>query len=132
MKKLLVLIILFVSLISSIDLVAQTGGRKKEHRNQRRSGSLFKRNKSKGNADKFSRGQRKGFFARVFKKDRPSWVQHRAENSRGVRRGNRHLFSRFRTKGKVQNESILTRQNQDRAKRRVRGNKVFHKSKYRG
>ncbi len=132
MKKLLVLIIICVSVFSSIDLIAQTGGRKKEQRNQRRSGSLFKRGKSKGNADKFSRGQRKGFFARLFKKDRPAWVQHKTENNRSTRRGNRHLFARFRTKGRVQNESILTRQNNERAKRRVRGNKVFHKSKYRG
>jgi hypothetical protein len=45
-------------------------------------------------------------------------------------RGQKYLFSRFRTKSKANNHAFLARQNKQRAKKRVIGNKVFHRKKY--
>ncbi len=131
MKKLVLILSLLFSLIGSTSYFAQSGGRKREHKNQRGGGSIFKRSHSSGNADKFARGAgRKGLFARLFKKDRPSWVYHRTKSGRSQKRETRHLFTRYRTKGRMYNEQILAKQNSDRARKRVRGNASFNKRKY--
>ena len=131
LKKLVLILTLFFGLICSNNYVAQSGGRKREHKNQRGGGSIFKRSHSEGNADKFARGAgRKGLFARLFKKDRPSWVYHSTKSGKAQKRETRRLFTRFRTKGRVYNEQILAKQNSDRARKRVRGNGSFNKRKY--
>lgn len=131
MRKLLVILVLLAGIGITNEVYAQTGGRKREHRNQRRSGSIFKRQRSAGNADKFARGAgRKSFLARLFKKDRPAWVYHSTNPGRTQNREQRYLFSRFRTKGKRYKDGIQAKQNAERSRRRVRGNSVFHHRKY--
>lgn len=113
-------------------LMAQSGGKKKEGRNFSRSGRLFKRSKSPGNSDKFAAGGsgRRGFLSRLFKKPAESWNNRPSGSVKSHRRANRSLFTRERSRGKRQTDAVLDRQNTERAKRRVRGNKVFSKKKY--
>ncbi len=110
--------------------MAQTGGRKRERRSHHR-GSLFKRTKSGGHADQFAKGTgRRGLFARLFKKEKPSWTNHRSGSRRSHHRDNRSLFGRYRTKGKQYNADTQDRQNRERSRKRIRGNKVFSRKKY--
>lgn len=130
MKKVLLILLLLLGIGASNEFYSQTGGRKREHRNQKR-GSMFKRSRSAGHADKFAKGAgRKGFLARLFKKDRPAWVYHPTRPGKTQNREQRFLFSRYRTKGKKYREGILAKQNSERARRRSRGNSVFHHKKY--
>lgn len=121
----------FVFLFLTTVTVYGQAGRKKERSNQkRRAGvNLFKGNKSAGHADAFARSHKKGFFSRLFGKKSSPWVYHKTKVSRKENRENRRLFSRQWTKRKKLYASILKRQNAERAKRRVRGNNVFHKKK---
>lgn len=134
MKRLLVIIVLLLGIGITNSVHAQTGGRRKEHRNQRRGSGLFNKHKSKGNADKFAKGAgRKGIMARLFHKDGTrAWAMHQPKRQSGktMQRDNKFLFSRYRTKGRKHNSSVQAKQNSDRAKRRVRGNAVFSKKKY--
>jgi hypothetical protein len=121
------LIFIFLIVFGMIhDLSAQTGGRKREHRNQRKSSAKFKRNPSAGNADAFARGGKK----RSSSRKKSAWVYRPTPSSKKQRKEQRHLFKRYKTKGGRFNEGFLARQNGDRAKSRVRGNKVFHKRKF--
>jgi hypothetical protein len=130
LKRLVLIFALFAGFLLSIDSIAQSGGRRREHRNQRASMHLF-RNKSQGHADKFAKGAgRKGIFARLFKKDRPAWVYHPTNPGKTQKRESRQLFSRYRTKGKKYREGILAKQNAERSRNRSRGNGSFHKSRY--
>jgi len=102
-------------------MMAQTGGRKKKHRNQRGGGSIFKRKKSGGHADAFAKGgQKKGFFARLFKGKKSSggWVYHKTNPGTKQNREQSKLFSRFRTKNKRYRDGILANQNKKRASSR--------------
>lgn len=135
MKKVCIILLLLLGVIFSNEMMGQSGGRKREHRNQRRSTiRIFGggRTKSAGNADRFARGAgRSGFFTRVFyNAQAPAWVMHHKYQSKAQMRENRFLFSRYRTKGKRYREGILAKQNSDRARRRVRGSAVFLKRKY--
>ncbi len=119
MKKLALLIILLFTFSLSNVYVAQTGGRKREHKNQ------------KGGSKGFSRSSgRKGVFARMFRKDKPAWVYHSTKSGRAQVRETRHLFSRYRTKGKRYKDGILAKQNAERARKRVKGNSTFHHRRY--
>lgn len=109
------------------EIFAQSGGRKKEHRNQRKGGgSMF--NKSKGNAESFAKGG--GNRKKSKRRSDNLWVYRKTPTNKKINRETRFLFSRYRTKGKRYREGILAKQNASRAKSRVRGNKVFHKPKY--
>lgn len=105
--------------------MAQSGGRRREHRNQKRGGGMFKSKHSAGNADNFARGS-----------GRRSSVKNSAWSMRHSRPGSysskdqRNLFSRARTKGKVYRHNVLAKQNSDRARKRIRGNKVFQHKKF--
>jgi hypothetical protein len=133
-KNVIYIFLVLFGIVLSTPTVAQTGGRKKEHRNQRRGGfKLFKGGKSKGNANAFARSSRKrGFFAKIFgkKSSGQSWAYRSTKMSRKQRTEDRHVFKRYRTRGKKMNFGILSRQNRDRSSRRVRGNKVFHQKKH--
>lgn len=128
MKKYL-FVILGLFIISSIS--AQTGGKKREHRNQGRAKfHLFK--KSKGNANAFAKGgsKKKGFLARLFSGEKVTsggWVYHKTP---GSHRDDHSLFHRFRTRNKVFKDKLQARINKQRAKNRKRGNAVFYKRKY--
>ncbi|MCX8143590.1 MAG: hypothetical protein N3F62_04945 [Bacteroidia bacterium] len=116
----------------AFSLAAQTGGKKREHRNQRGGGfHLFKFNKSKGNANAFAKNKRKkGFLARIFSGDKVTaggWVYHRTP---GTHRDDHSLFHRFRTKNKAFKDKLQARINKQRSRNRVRGNSIFHKKKY--
>jgi hypothetical protein len=104
---------------------SQTGGRKREHRNQRRGSSKFRGAKSAGNADAFARGGRRGKSRKT-----GAWVYRTTPSSKKMNKEQKFLFSRYRTKGKRQRDGILASQNHERSKKRVRGNKVFHKRKF--
>jgi hypothetical protein len=133
-KQLVYIFLVLFGIGLSTPILAQTGGRKKEHRNQRRGGfKLFKGGKSKGNANAFARSSRKqGFLARIFGKSKSTqgWSYRSTKMSRKQRTEDRHVFKRYRTRGAKSNFSILSRQNRDRSHRRVRGNKVFSRKKH--
>jgi hypothetical protein len=122
----LILLLLFLTGMAT-EFYAQTGGRKREHRNQRRGSSKFRGAKSAGNADAFARG---GTNKRNSRKKSTAWVYGPTPTSKKQRKEQKYLFSRYRTKGKKYRDGILARQDADRSKRRVRGNKVFHKRKF--
>ncbi len=125
-----ILIVLLFSLLGGLfQAYAQTGGRKKEHRNQRRSGSMFSRTKSQGNADAFAKG---GITRKKSKRTSENlWVYKKTTlKGKKQKREDRFLFFRYRTKGKRYRDGILAKQNAARAKKRVRGNKVFAQRKY--
>lgn len=125
LNKLVLILTLFIFTGLCTEINAQTGGRKREHRNQRRGSSKFRGAKSAGNADAFARGGRRG-------KSRKggAWVYRTTPSSKKMNKEQKYLFSRYRTKGRRQRDGILTSQNHERSKRRVRGNKVFHKRKF--
>lgn len=107
------------------NLSAQTGGRRKEHRNQRGGGSIFKRKKSGGHADAFAKGNRKGFFARIFKSKgngKGPWVYHKTRPGVKQNKEQSRLFSRFRTKNKKYRDGLLAKQNKKRAANRGKTN----------
>lgn len=110
---------------------AQTGGRRKEHRNQRSRGSfkLFNRSKSGGHADAFAKGNKKGFFARIFKGgSKSSWTYHRTNPGAKQNKEQAQLFKRSRTKNKSYRDGILASQNKRRAGQRS-GSRNFSKKK---
>lgn len=109
------------------DAVAQ--GRKREHKNQRRGGGGGKRKIHKFSGKK-SGG---GLFSRMFsgKKRIPGgWVYKPTRPGKKQNREQHHLFTRYRTKNKKYKDGIQARLNRERARKRSRGNAVFHKRKY--
>ena len=135
MKNVLVIVFLVLGIFISDDFYAQSGGRRKEHKNQRKGSRIFQSGSpSKGNADKFAQGGgRSGVARRLFKGGRaPAWVMHHKKESSEQRRENAALFTRYRTKGKKYRSGILAKQNSDRARMRKRtnGNATFAKKKY--
>jgi len=132
-NNIFVLFVLLISLCISSSISAQTGGRKKEHRNQRGGGSLFHRKKSSGHADAFAKGgSKKGLFARIFKgkKSNGPWVYKKTNTGFKQRREQAGLFSRDRTKSKRFRDGILANQNKKRSSTRIRGNSSFGKKKH--
>lgn len=105
--------------------MAQSGGRRREHRNQKKSGGMFSRKRSAGNADNFARGggRRSG-------KKSSGWAMLHSKPGSYSSREQRSLFSRYRTKGKAYRHGILAKQNSERARKRVRGNKSFQRKKF--
>lgn len=133
-SKIFVVLFLLFSMVVTLPSVAQvSGGRKREHRNQRGGGfRLFKKTRSAGHADAFARGgHKRGFFARIFggKKDGGAWVYKRTNPGKKQDREQPHLFSRNRTKAKKYRDGILASQNRKRAATRTRGNATFSKRK---
>lgn len=128
MKKYLLII---AGLLIVFSVSAQSGGKKREHRNQRGGGfHLFQ--KSKGNANAFAKSKhhKKGFLARLFSGEKVTaggWVYHKTP---GSHKTDHSLFHRFRTKNKVFKDKLQARINKQRSKNRVRGNSVFSKRKY--
>lgn len=120
----------------STDFYAQTGGKKSEKRQRkgkRRGNFILTQYKSHGHADKFARGNsgRRGRLARLFsKKKESSWVYKSSGSRRSAYRANQFLLTRTRSKGKIENADMLDRQNAQRSKSRVKGNKAFRSKKY--
>lgn len=103
MKKYILLILIVLPLLN----YSQTGGKKKEKSRTVRIGGLF------------------------HKQPRTSpWIYRKTESGPIQNREFPKLFKRKRTNGKRESSKILEKQNRLRAKRRVRGNDVFHKRKY--
>lgn len=108
------------------DAVAQ--GRKREHKNQRRSSGGGKRK-----IHKFSGKKSGGLFSRMFsgKKRIPGgWVYKPTRPGKKQNKEQHHLFTRYRTKNKKYKDGLQARLNRERARKRSRGNAVFHKRKY--
>lgn len=135
LSKLFTIIFILIAIGATTPIMAQSiGGRKREHRNQRRGGvKLFKRQRSAGNADAFARGgHKRGFIARIFKgnKDGSAWVYRKTNPGTKQKREQAQLFKRNRTKAKKYRDGILARQNHKRSSTRVRGNASFSKKKH--
>lgn len=137
MSRKILFIFLFVVVGLTTPIVAQVvGGRQKEHKNQRGGGlkSIFKRTKSKGNADSFAgkkRGQ--GFFSKLFQRNQGHsqgpWVYKPTKMDVKQKKEQEHLFKRARTKNKVYREGLLAKQNNSRSSGRNRGVFSFQKKK---
>ena len=111
---------------SFTDAVAQ--GRKREHKNQRRGGGGGKRK-----VHKFSGKKNGSLFSRIFsgKKRIPGgWVYKPTRPGKKQNKEQHHLFTRYRTKNKKYKDGLQARLNRERARKRSRGNAVFHKRKY--
>lgn len=134
LNKLLTLLLILLAIGVTTPIVAQSkGGRKREHRNQRGGGSLFKRSKSAGHADAFAKhSHKKGFLAKLFKgkKSGGAWVYKKTNPGIKQRKEQAQLFSRNRTKNKKYRDGILAKQNHKRSATRVRGNNTFAKKKH--
>ncbi len=130
MKRLF--IILFILLFSgaSTAYFSQTGGTKREGGSRKHGRLGLKRTKSKGHADEFARSKKKGIFARLFRKDPPSWVNRTTGSKTSNYKANRKLFRRHKEMGHIDNQVALDKQNSRREKRRDRGNKSFSSKKY--
>ena len=99
-------IILFILITLPIFGYSQTGGKKKEGIRTIKRGLFYRAPKTS---------------PWIYKKTKPGTIQNREFPK---------LFKRNRTFGKQEFSKILERQNRLRAKRRIRGNNVFHKRKY--
>lgn len=99
-------IILFILITFPIFTYSQTGGKKKEG----------------------IKTIKRGLFRKPPKTS--PWIYRKTESGTIQNREFPKLFKRDRTFGKQEFSKILERQNRLRAKRRVRGNNVFHKRKY--
>jgi len=132
LSKLFAVLLLLFCIGASNLVMAQTGGRKREHRNQRSGGGFFHFKKSGGHADAFAKGgQKKGFFARIFhgNKSGGAWAYKKTRPGIKQNKEQPKLFTRNRTKSKRYRDGILARQNRQRGVTRVRGNSSFSKSK---
>jgi hypothetical protein len=132
LKKILVILFIFLGIGFSSDFYAQTGGKKREKKSKKRGNAILTQYKSHGHADDFARANgRTGRFARLFKKKKSSWTYKSSGSKRSQYKANRYLFFRHRSEGKIENEHILTKQNTQRKKERVKGSKSFkHKRNY--
>jgi hypothetical protein len=123
LKKILFIFTLLFAIGISTPVLAQ---RKREHKNQRRSGG------GKHRGGSFA-GHKTGFFSRIFsgkKMIQGGWVYKPTRPGKKQNREQHHLFSRYRTKNKRYKDTLQARLNRERAKKRVRGNATFHKRKY--
>ena len=127
MKRIILILILLFAIGTFTDAVAQ--GRKREHKNQRRGGGGGKRKIHKFSGNKSSGG----LFSRMFsgKKRIPGgWVYKPTRPGKKQNQEQHHLFTRYRTKNKRYKDGVQARLNRERARKRSRGNAVFHKRKY--
>lgn len=132
LSRILTIFVLLLCFGAANVAIAQTGGRKREHRNQRGGGGLFHFKKSTGHADAFAKGgQKRGFFARIFKgnKSGSAWVYKKTKPGIKQNKEQPKLFTRNRTKAKRYRDGILARQNHQRSAKRVRGNSSFSKKR---
>ena len=130
-KKIILLVLIFFTSAVTNDYFSQSGGRKREGGGSRSHGKFsLKRTKSKGHADEFARSKKKGLFARMFKKESPSWTNRTVGTNGSNAKANRRLFKRRREDGHIDNQMRLDKQNARREKRRVRGNETFGSKKY--
>jgi hypothetical protein len=112
---------------------AQEGGKKRERRGRKRGNLVLTQYKSHGHADEFARGSsgRKGRFARLFSKKKQSpWVYKKSGTKRSHWKANQFLFTRTRSKGKIENAQYLDVSNKERSKTRIKGNRAFRFRKY--
>ncbi len=126
------LLLLIIGLLFSSALDAQSGGRKRERKPKKNGSVVLRQYKSRGHADEFAKGNsgRRGFWSRIFKKEKPSWTNRKSGSVRSNNKENRFLFRRHRTTGKQENVSTLEKQNRDREKRRRKGNETFSSKKH--
>ena len=127
MKRLLVILTLLCAFGITTPVIAQ--GRKREHKNQHRGGGGKKRGHS------FAHGGKKqgNVFSRMFsgkKRIAGGWVYKPTRPGKKQNKEQHHLFTRYRTKNKRYKDGIQARLNRERARKRSRGNAVFHKRKY--
>ena len=126
------LFILCLLTIWSLTTYGQTGGARRERKVKSKGAKVLGGAKSKGHADEFARGNsgRRGRLSRLFRSDRPAWQYRKSGSKRTNYRDNKDLFTRQRSKGKIENDTYQERENRNRARHREHGNKVFKKKKY--
>src|SRR5687767_4162057 len=84
MPKIALAFFLVAGILFSPAFDAQSGGRKKEGRIKRKGDFKLTQYKSRGHADEFARGSsgRKGWIARLFKRDKPAWTYRTTGSNR--------------------------------------------------
>jgi hypothetical protein len=134
LKKLFIIVLLILGTGISTDYYSQIGGKKKEPKlkSKRRGNHILTQYKSHGHADEFARGSsgRRGKLSRLFRKPKPAWVYKSSGSKRSAWKANQFLLTRSRSKGKIENAMTQDRQNGERSKKRVRGNRAFRFKKY--
>jgi hypothetical protein len=138
-KYLILLFLLFGLGVSAV--YAQSGGKKREkysRKGPRRGNYLHKQYHSAGHADEFARHSkgRMNKFTRLFYKTKPSWHYHTSGSVRSANKANKFLFTRYRTKGKIENSDELYILKRLRDRQRVHGSESSrrprkYKSRYR-
>jgi hypothetical protein len=135
LKKAVIIFLLLFGVGFSYTLEAQSGGKKREKRvrTKKRGNSILTQYKSHGHADEFARGSsgRHSKIYRLFHKPKPAWQYKSSGSRRSHNSDNRDLFSRERSKGRVDNEGSQMRQGRDRSRRRDHGSVSFLRRKYR-
>ncbi|MCC6373027.1 MAG: hypothetical protein IT236_18635 [Bacteroidia bacterium] len=134
MKKLFLIFLVLFGIGFAQTSYAQSGGKKREKRikTRKRGNSILTQYKSRGHADDFARNAtgRRGRFAKLFHREKPSWQYKSSGSKRSHNRDNRFLFKRERADGHKENAEYQNRQSTDRTKRRDRGNKSFKRKKF--
>ena len=123
---------MLIGLAFSSAIQAQSGGRKREknaRRGPRRGNYLHRQYKSAGHADEFARGSNGRFkkYSKLFHKSKPSWQYHTSGSIRSSNKANKFLFTRYRSKGKLDNTVELYRRKKIRDRGRVRGSQAFRR-----
>lgn len=132
MKKYLILILLFIGVGLGTNYYGQSGGRKREknaRKGPRRGNYIHRQYKSAGHADEFARNSkgRMNWFSRMFYRPKASWHYHTSGTVRSANRANRFLFTRYRSKGKIENTDELFRRKRLRDRNRVHGSTAFRR-----
>lgn len=125
--------LLFILILGfSIQLEAQSGGKRRESGGPKAKKTFnIRGSKSGGHADKFARSTgRKGIFARLFKREQPSWVNRKTGDPKRNWKDNKFLFTRHRSPGHIENSRNLDKNNGRREKKRDRGNQSFTRKKH--
>jgi hypothetical protein len=128
-KSLVIILLVFANGIGN-DAFSQSGGRKRERKVRKRGDFILTQYKSRGHADEFAKGNRRGWFSRIFKKDRPAWQYRTSGSSRSNYKENRFLFFRHRSEGHQQNATNIEKQTRKRDRERRHGNETFKSRKF--
>jgi len=132
LKKQWVIFLLLFGLGFGNAYYAQAGGRKREkqaRKGPRRGNYIHRQYKSAGHADDFARGSNGRFkkYNKLFKRPKPAWHYHTAGSVRSANKANKYLFTRYRSKGKIENTNELYRRKKIRDRNRVRGSEAFRR-----
>lgn len=130
LKKTIIFILVLVAF--SLQVFGQSGGSKREkyrRKGPKRGNFLHKTYKSAGHADEFARGSNGRFnkYRKLFSHSKPAWTYRNVGTSKSNYKANRYLFTRYRSKGKIDNTNELYRRKKIRDRNRTRGSESFRR-----